>query len=197
MLRYVIPLLLLSSFAQAEEGNPLKLYHHFDPITGFDGTDAPQLKGLLSKPIVVPTNLGGKCSTDDLKVVSTYLHSVGYTALMTSIDKNNPEIMKEIMYNLQDNSILSLSLVHDHNINKDEDKPEDNKLIKICLDYQGESPFADGPTMKKFILGQHMDMVTHMQNDEDEHKRKLSSGVEGEEHQEPYQGDPSKVDYIP
>jgi hypothetical protein len=190
MIKFLIPMLLASTFAYGQD----ELHNNFDPMVGnWDGSlqvVAPQIVKQFPLPVATPL-LGNKCTTDDLKVVSQYLHSFGYTALIAADDKSRDNVKDEIMYNINDSSILSLSLFYSHPLSSEEPPV----LIKICTEFQGVNTDGDGPTFKKFVLGQHMKEINDTLDQEDQIKRDLSAGKSGPEKQEPYQGDPSKVGY--
>jgi hypothetical protein len=195
MLKYLIPFLFATTIAYGQDVPHDKLHNHFDPLANsWDGslsTVSPVIANLA--PLAAPTpEMGHKCTTDDLKTVSAYFRSFGYTALLVADDKSRDNVRDELMYNINDNSVLSLSLFFDKPLSSD-----DNKLIKICTEFQGVKVEGDGPTFKKFVLGQHMAEMNEALDRIDQHHRDLASGKEGEEHREPYQGDPSRIGYNP
>jgi hypothetical protein len=200
MIKYLIPLLLASTIAYGQEISLDKLHNHFDPMASeWDGslsTVAPAIEKVAPLPVATPV-MSNRCSTDDLKTVSAYFHSFGYTALLTADDKSRDNVRDEIMYNLNDNSVLSLSLIYDKSLKAAEG---DSKpiLIKICTEFQGVNTFGDGPTVKKFILGQHIAETTAELDAHDQYMKdradptsKVAQGKDGET--EPYQGDPSRI----
>jgi hypothetical protein len=197
MFKFLVPFLLATTLAYGQEAPNLdKLHNHFDNFApDWDGslqTVSPVIAKAAPLPVATPS-MGNKCTTDDLKVVSDYFHSFGYTALLEANDKTRDNVRNEVMYNINDNSILALSLFFEKPLNS-----EDNKLTKICTEFQGVKTEGDGPTFKKFVMGQKMSEMNDALNEADQYKRDLAAGKKGEEHKEPYQGDPSKVDfYIP
>jgi hypothetical protein len=194
MFKYLIPLLLVSTVAYADgTSDPFKLHHHFNSVIA--PWDASNIAPAFVPPPAPTVDAAlGKCSKDALEDVSAYLHAGGYTALLIATDKNKPDITQEIMYNSKDNSIINVSLYHDHAINMTEDKDK-NPLTKICIGYVGTNVNADGPAFKSLILGLRMDLSNKALDEIDTEKRKLSTDTDNP-HSEPYQGDPSKINYI-
>lgn len=203
MFKFLVPFLLIATLASAQEVPLNKLHNHFDPMASPDGTlqtVSPVIEKLAPLPVAVP-QMANRCTSDDLKTVSAYFHSYGYTALLTAHDKSRDFVLDEVMYNKGDNSILALTLVYDAKLSDDEDAPKPN-LVKICTAFQGVGTFGDGPAFKDFVLGQKMAELNAKSNERDEFMLKSSKGEvkdkDGEAvHEEPYQGDPSKVGYIP
>jgi hypothetical protein len=195
MLKYLIPFLFATTVAYGQEVNLDKLHNHFDPLANsWDGslsTVSPVIAAVAPLPVPTP-EMGNRCTTDDLKTVSAYFHSFGYTALLEADDRSRDNVRDELMYNVNDNSILALSLFFDKPLSSD-----DNKLLKICTEFQGVKTQGDGPTFKKFVLGQHMAEVNDQLDQEDQHNKDLASGKYGEEHQKPYKGDSSQISYKP
>jgi hypothetical protein len=202
MIKYLIPLLLASTIAYGQEISIDKLHNHFDPMAsewqGNLKTVSPVIAKVAPLPVETPV-MSNRCSTDDLKVVSGYFHSFGYTAFMTANDKSRDNVLDEIMYNKGDHSILSLSLYFEKPLSTPKDE---NKLVKICTEFQGVNAYGDGPSLKDFVVGQKIaelnaasDERDQAERDRADGKRKTADGKEVEP--EPYQGDPSKVKYIP
>ena len=201
MLKFLVPLLLASTVAYADNDS-FKFHHHFDAMApSWDGTIqtmAPQIKAAI--PAETP-KIGSRCTTDDLKTVSSYLHSIGYTALVVAHDSARDNVQDEIMYNMNDNSILSLSMYYEKPLTDDEDK-DSNKMVKLCTEFQGKNAYGDGKAFQKFVLGQHMAEQNLASDNRDDFMRKSSKGEikdkDGDPvHEEPYQGDPSRINYIP
>lgn len=138
---------------------------------------------LKGKPEIIPfatpsiKTLSGKCVSDNLDELKDALHTNGYTALMVGIDKTRPEVTREIMFNKTDGSIVSIALIKTG-------IEDDAKLKKICVEYVVDHMTGDGPTMKSFILNQHIwDQV------QKEDKREAAKKSNAEKENEPYQGD--------
>jgi hypothetical protein len=195
MFKYLIPFLLATTLAYGQDINLNKLHNHFDGMASdWDGslhTVSPVIEKVAPLPLVTPA-MGNKCTTDDLKVVSAYFRSFGYVALIEADDKSRDNVKDEIMYNMKDNSVLALSLFFDKPL-----KAEDNKLLKICTEFQGTNTDADGPAFKKLVLGVQMHNMDDALDARDDHMRDLAKKGDDEPHGAPYQGDPSKIGYIP
>jgi len=196
MFKFLVPFLLATTLAYGQEAPNLdKLHNHFDPTTqDWDGslhTVAPVIAKVAPLPVETP-QIGNKCTTDDLKVVSSYFRSFGYVALIEADDKSRDNVRDEIMYNVKDNSILSLSLFFEKPL-----KAEDNKVTKICTEFQGVNTDADGPAFKKLVLGVKMHQMNDALDEHDAHEKDLATGGDDNPHGQPYQGDPSKIGYIP
>jgi hypothetical protein len=204
MIKYLIPLLLASTIAYGQEISLDKLHNHFDPMASeWDGslpTVSPVIAKVAPLPVATPV-MANRCTTDDLETVKAYFHSYGYTALLVADDKTRDNVRDEIMFNMNDNSILSLSMIYDKSL-KTADGEQKPVLIKLCTEFQGVNTFGDGAAFKKFVLGQHMASVNAQLDERDQAERdrsegKLNSSTGEPVESEPYQGDPSKVRYIP
>lgn len=193
MFKYLILFLLATTLAY---GQDIKLHNNFDnTVPSWDGSLRavdPSLATVAPLPLITPT-MGNKCTTDDLKVVSAYFRSFGYVALIEADDKSRNNVKDEIMYNMNDNSVLALSLFFDKPL-----KDDNNKLLKICTEFQGVNTDADGPAFKKLVLGVQMHNMNDALDAHDTHMKDLAKGdQEKGEKNVPYQGDASQIKYIP
>ena len=129
----------------------------------------PIVKPLIQIPI-------GKCSTD-ISLFDT-LKSNGYDVLLSFLDISRPEVEHILFFSPIDNRF-----VLGHTVTASTDP---NKIIKVCIEYIGDTPIFNGDTFRSLVLTQHIiETEKRLRTKEEEKKKRL------ENENEMYHGDPN------
>lgn len=168
MLKFLLPLVLVSSIAFPAELPKGEGVGFSSPYT---------VQGPAEQVITKNMNIGkcvlGTSLIDDL-------HHAGFQGLVQFTDSTNPKIIRSTMYDETSNQMAVISIVY--KVAVPEAKQED--LLKVCVEYVGNTPRGRGDTFKSFWFNQKMDWnQTQLDGAQQEEK------VRREKIGEPYQGD--------